>query len=287
MLRHEVADGKLIAVPLAYLHYGPDDRLLYYNKRAADVFPVFRKKDVIGLSRTAVRNLLRAEDDFRDTIDELTKRASGGQHLSSDMGGFRFGKDGVFALDDLPLPDGSVVTVIRDLSGQRRAMDAVLRMDGALSRLANEAAIYNGTKAKAYEIITEVSCEALGASRTDVWLLNVDGTSLYAQESYWQADGGHRDLGRVDEADCRPLFDAIKKTAPLSLPGATGAPELAGFDLSADGGEDFAAGAGVPWASGYRCCAGCANRYAAGMDNKRNFFCVLSGRADYPHAGGP
>ncbi|WP_020400442.1 sensor histidine kinase [Kordiimonas gwangyangensis] len=232
MLSGDVADGRLVAVSVAYLVYGPDNRLKFYNEGAAKVFPVFRERDVIGLTRDDVRDILRSQDDFRDTIDELTRRSAGGKRLTSDMGGFRFGKDGVFALDDLPLPDGTTVTVIRDLSGKKRAMDAVERLDAALTRLGQEEAIYNGTKARAYEILTEVACGALGASRTDVWLLNVDGTALYAQESYWDAGGEHRDMGRVDEAGCAPLFCAIKGLEPLTLLEPADAPELKGFDLA-------------------------------------------------------
>jgi signal transduction histidine kinase len=234
MLAHEIADGGLIAVSVAYMVYGPDNRLQFYNDGAADVFPILKERDLIGLTRDEIRDVLRAQDDFRDTIDELTRRLAGGGRLSSDMGGFRFGKDGVFALDDLALPDGTTVTVIRDLSNKKRAMDAVARLDGALTRLGNEEAIYNGSKERAYEIITEVACEALGASRTDIWLLNVDSTSLYAQESYWADDGGHRDMGRVDEVNCAPLFCAVKAREPLSLVDPAGAPELAGFDLQGD-----------------------------------------------------
>lgn len=232
MLSGDVADGRLVAVSVAYLVYGPDNRLKFYNEGAAKVFPVFRERDVIGLTRDEVRDILRSQDDFRDTIDELTRRSAGGKRLTSDMGGFRFGKDGVFALDDLPLPDGTTVTVIRDLSGKKRAMDAVERLDAALTRLGQEEAIYNGTKARAYEILTEVACGALGASRTDVWLLNVDGTALYAQESYWEAGSEHRDMGRVDEADCAPLFCAIKGLEPLTLLEPAETPELKGFDLA-------------------------------------------------------
>lgn len=231
MLSGDVADGRLVAVSVAYLVYGPDNRLKFYNEGAAKVFPVFRERDVIGLTRDDVRDILRSQDDFRDTIDELTRRSAGGKRLTSEMGGFRFGKDGVFALDDLPLPDGTTVTVIRDLSGKKRAMDAVERLDTALTRLGQEEAIYNGSKARAYEILTEVACGALGASRTDVWLLNVDGTALYAQESYWEAGTEHRDMGRVDEADCAPLFCAIKGLEPLTLLEPADTPELKGFDL--------------------------------------------------------
>lgn len=234
MLAHEIADGNLVAVSVAYMVYGPDNRLKFFNDGAADVFPILKERDMIGLTRDEIRDVLRAQDDFRDTINELTRRLAGGKRLSSDMGGFRFGKDGVFALDDLPLPDGTVVTVIRDLSNKKRAMDAVARLDSALTRLGNEEAIYNGSKERAYEIITEVACEALGASRTDIWLLNVDGTALYAQESCWAHDGGHRDMGRVDEADCAPLFCAVKGREPVTLLEPADAPQLKGFDLEGD-----------------------------------------------------
>ncbi|WP_262692899.1 GAF domain-containing sensor histidine kinase [Kordiimonas aestuarii] len=252
MLSRDASDGKLVAVSVAYLVYGPDERLQYYNDGAAEVFPVFKGREVIGLSRDEVRDILRAEDDFRETVDELTARSKGGKLLSSDMGGFRFGKDGVFALDDLVLPDGTVVTVIRDLSAKKRAIDAVLRLDGALTRLANEEAIYNGTKARAYEIITEVACEALGASRTDIWLLNVDGTSLYAQESYWADNGGHQDLGRVDDTGCAGLFSVVKKLEPYAVRNPSNAPELAGFDLYAGGKVEFLSALLVPICRGPR-----------------------------------
>jgi len=234
MLAHEIADGNLIAVAVAYMVYGPDNRLKFYNDGAAEVFPILKERDLIGLTRNEIRDLLREQEDFRDTIDELTRRVADGKRLSSEMGGFRFGKDGVFALDDLALPDGTTVTVIRDLSNKKRAMDAVARLDGALTRLGNEEAIYNGSKERAYEIITEVACEALGASRTDIWLLNVDGTALYAQESYWADDGGHRDMGRVDEDICTSLFCAVKAREPLVLFNPASTPELAGFDLRGD-----------------------------------------------------
>jgi two-component system NtrC family sensor kinase len=234
MLAHEIADGNLIAVAVAYMVYGPDNRLKFYNDGAAEVFPILKERDLIGLTRNEIRDLLREQEDFRDTIDELTRRVADCKRLSSEMGGFRFGKDGVFALDDLALPDGTTVTVIRDLSNKKRAMDAVARLDGALTRLGNEEAIYNGSKERAYEIITEVACEALGASRTDIWLLNVDGTALYAQESYWADDGGHRDMGRVDEDTCIPLFCAVKAREPLVLFNPASTPELAGFDLQGD-----------------------------------------------------
>ena len=252
MLSHEIADGSLIAVSVAYMVYGADHRLKFYNEGAADVFPIFRERDVIGLTRDEVRDILRSEDDFRDTIDELTRRVAGGKRLTSEMGGFRFGKDGVFAIDDLPLPDGTIVTVIRDLSAKKRSMDAVSRLDGALNRLANEEAIYNGTKGRAYEIITEVACEALGASRTDIWLLNVDSTALYAQESYWADGPGHTDLGRVDEADCAPLFRLTKAGEPAALLDTEHAPELEGFDLGAGQGATFRSVLLVPICRGPR-----------------------------------
>ncbi len=231
MLSGEVGDGQLIAVKVAYIVYGADGRLLSYNERVPEIFPIFGKQDMTGLTRDEVRDVLRREDAFRTTIDDLTERTEGNKPLSSDMGGFRFGEDGVFAIDDLPLPDGGVVTLIRDLSAKKRTMDAVARMDAALTKLAAEEAIYNGTKARAYEIITEVACEALGASRTDIWLLNVDSTALYAQESYWEADKGHRDLGRVDEENCAALFRAVKTARPTSITCVDGADELEGFDV--------------------------------------------------------
>ncbi|WP_417466015.1 ATP-binding protein [Kordiimonas sp.] len=234
MLSGEVGDGKLVAVQVAYIVYDAAGRLQSYNARVPEIFPAFAEQDMTGRTRDEIREVLRQDDAFRKTIDDLKERTEGNKLLSSDMGGFRFGEDGVFAIDDLPLPDGGVVTLIRDLSAKKRTMDAVARMDAALTKLAAEEAIYNGTKARAYEIITEVACEALGASRTDIWLLNVDGTALYAQESYWQASAGHQDLGRVDEAVCPALFQAIKTTKPTSILPVTEAPELEGFDLQMD-----------------------------------------------------
>lgn len=222
MLPKDPSEGELNPSAVAYIVYGPDGKLLSFNDRLGELFPGFVENDMVGKTRDEVRALLKksepAAEDALERLDELTDRNA---KLSAALGVFEFGKGRFCALDDLPLPDGGMLTLVRDLSEKKRGLDSITRMEQAVSQLANEEAIYNGTKERAYLIMTEVACKALEATRTDVWLMNVDGTALYPQECYWAPTEEHIELEKIEQTDSPALFEHLRAAEPLNVPDIT------------------------------------------------------------------
>ncbi|NVJ96932.1 MAG: GAF domain-containing sensor histidine kinase [Alphaproteobacteria bacterium] len=238
MLPRDPNEGQLSPSAVAYLVYGADGKLLSFNERLRELFPGFANDHMIGKSRDEVRALLsESEPAAGEALDHLNKLNDQHTFLTSEMGVFEFGEGRYCALDDLPLPDGGTLTLVRDLSEKKRSLDSIARLEQAISQLANEEAIYNGTKDRAYLIMTEVACHALEATRTDIWLMNVDGTALYPQESFWAPTGEHVELNRVDQADTPDLFEKLKAGDPINVPDTTEATFLKGVRA---GTEDMA-----------------------------------------------
>ncbi|WP_286829008.1 MULTISPECIES: ATP-binding protein [Kordiimonas] len=233
MLPKDPYEGELSASPVGYIVYGPDGRLVSFNERIGELFPGFIHNDMIGKTREEVRDILRT---YEPAAVEALNRLDEISDLSAEDGIFEFGKGRYCALDDLALPDGSTLTLIRDLSEKKRSLDSIARMERALSELANEEAIYDGTKERAYLIMTEVAGKALMATRTDVWLMNVDRTSLYPQESYWSPTGEHMELERLDKEVNPALFEMLAAGEPICVPNVKAVDFLKGV-RSGDGRE--------------------------------------------------
>lgn len=230
MLPKDPSGGQLAPTAVAYIVYDADGKLEYFNDRLSQLFPVFSERDMVGLTRAEVRTIIREQEPgTSEAIAQLDNITGQNKPLSANHGVFDLGEDRYCAFDELPMPDGGLVTLVRDLSEKKRSLDSIARMEAAISKLANEEAIYNGTKDRAYEIMTEVACGALEAARTDVWLMNVDGTALYPQESYWAPDKEHAELERLDRAGHEPFFEALELGAPLNVPDIRHEPCLVGF----------------------------------------------------------
>lgn len=230
MLPKDLNEGELRPSDVAYLVYDADDRLLGFNDRLGELFPGFLAHDMVGRSREDVRKILvDKEPAAQGAIEQLTEISAQKKSLSSSLGVFEFGRGRYCALDDLPLPGGGTLTLVRDLSEKKRSLDAIVRLEQAVSQLANEEAIYNGTKDRAYLIITEVACKALEATRTDIWLMNVDGTTLYPQESYWAPAAAHIEQETIDKTDSPALFQKLADAAPISFPDVSGEQGLKGI----------------------------------------------------------
>ncbi|TNE64274.1 MAG: sensor histidine kinase [Alphaproteobacteria bacterium] len=236
MLREDEAAGPVMGLPVAYMVYSHEGRLLMCSDRVFDFFPPFRDLDLIGLHRSDIRRLLRENLGARGgEVDKLDAVSKAGR-LSSSLGIFELGGGNFFALDDLPLPDGGTLTLIRDMTEKKHDHDLVTRLEAALSRLAKEEAIYSGAnKTEAYRILTEIACKALGAARTDVWLMNVDRTALYPQESYWAPAGGWQELERLDRADEPDLFELVDGGTAISAAHLAAMPALAGLAAQSAG----------------------------------------------------
>jgi len=233
MLPKDPYEGELSPSPVGYIVYGADGRLMSFNDRVGELFPGFVANDMVGKTRDEVRDMLRAYEpaavDALNQLDEILV-------LSAEDGVFEFGKGRFCSLDDLPLPDGGTLTLIRDLSEKKRQLDSIARLERATSELANEEAIYSGTKDRAYLIMTEVAAKALVATRADVWLMNVDGTALYPQESYWAPTDEHMELERLEKETSPALFDKLASGKPINVPDVTTVDFLKGA-RSGDGRE--------------------------------------------------
>lgn len=225
----EPSDDQLNPTPVAYIVYGADDRLLYFNERIPELFPGFAVNDMVGKSRAEVRTMLRDFEPLAEQAIERLEAVRGkDQPLSADLGVFSFGAGRYYTLDDLPLPDGGAVTLVRDLSDRKQSVDRIARLEHALSDLANEEAIYDGTKDRAFLIMAEVACRALDAPRTDIWLMNVDGTALYPQESFWAQTGEHLTLDPLQESDSPAFFKRLGLGEAINLPDIAGVDFLKG-----------------------------------------------------------
>lgn len=212
-----IAEG-LTSTPLAYIFYDAEDRLAAFNQRAADLLPLFQRTDLIGKTRKEIVALLIESDPVTmKSLLEIGKvRSRHKKDGSMSLGVFHLGDGRVCSVDDIEFPTGVSVTIMRDLSTRNRMHENVQRFEKAVSQLANEQAIYGGQKEEAYRIMTRVACEALEAVRTGVWLMNVDGTTLYPQESYWRPDGDYVDLDPVEAKTQQPLFLKLIAGEPIN-----------------------------------------------------------------------
>jgi len=218
MLPKDPTAGELEPTPLAYFVYNADDRLVSFNARAADLFPLFKRSDLIGRERAEIVAILRKDDPkTTESLDKIYEaRTREGQDGIRRLGTFYLGDGRFCALDDIALPDGGVMTLIRDLSQRKRTQDSIHRLETAVADLAHEEAIYSGKKEDAYRIMTKVACKALKAVRAGVWLMNVDGTTLYPQQSYWRPDKTYVDLAPVEASDGAALFERLGAGVPIN-----------------------------------------------------------------------
>ena len=207
MLAEEGISTDIQDAPIAFMLYSSDDRLQHYNDTLCEMFPTFEGLDLKGLSRKEVRLLLRdLERASHKGLAKLDETSMGDRLRSAADGVFELAAGRYYVLDDLALPGGMQMTLVRDVTEQKRRREGVGRLQEALTRLTGEEAIYNGKKEEAFGIIAEIVLEALSASRTDIWLMNVDGSALYMQECRWDDRRNHRTNTEIHQSDCPQLF---------------------------------------------------------------------------------
>lgn len=220
MLPKDSDAGALEPTQIAYFIYDANDKLVTFNGRVAEVFPIFGRDDLIGKARSEIVAIMREMDsqtvESLDRIYQVRSVESQREEVRR-LGTFHLGDGRVCALDDIALPGGGMMTLIRDLSDRKENQDSVRRLEMAVADLAQEEAIYGGQKEEAYRIMTRVACEALEAVRTGVWLMNVDGTILYPQESYWRPSGDYIDLDPVEAATQQRLFMNLIAGDPITV----------------------------------------------------------------------
>jgi len=195
---------------LAYLLYDKNHQLTFYSPEFSEILPAFagllkagqRSEQVwaslIGNACQLTR--LRAELDG-ENLEEQNELARE-NCLEVTLGSF-------CTFDDVSLPDGGMMTLVRDVTGLVLQRRNIARLQIALERLSVDKAFEDGDKAIAFRRIAEVSCWALGVLRFEVWLLNVDGSALHVQEGYRTDGKAIVEDSKIEKASCAGLFEAL------------------------------------------------------------------------------
>lgn len=230
MLTGDLHTSSQEPAPVAYLHYEKKGALKHHSENLFELFPGFRGKDLIGLSATALRQLLiELEGASNKDIKRLGKTSRARRLRSSADGVFELTPGRYFVIEDLPLPDGEQMTVIHDVTAQERRRHMVKRLQSALTKLASQEAIYNGEKEEAFRLIARIAVEALAASRADLWLMNVDSTAIHQQEVCWEDGKAHRTAKQIEHHTCPAMFDCLKQGHDIVCPDITADARLDGL----------------------------------------------------------
>jgi len=210
MLEQENINTDIQAAPVAYMLYGADGLIQFCSETLYEMLPGFREVNLVGLNRDEARRELAALRKASSSgMKKLAKKAEGKRLRSAADGMFEFAEGRYWVLDDLPLQGGEVLTLLREVTEQKKRKDGVIRLQEALSQLTAEEAIYNGDKERAYGIIAEIMLTALSASEVDVWLMNVDGSALHAQERRINKKPSQSANDIIEKSQCPQMFEAL------------------------------------------------------------------------------
>lgn len=254
MLGQEGIASQIEVAPIAHLLYGSDGLVVDYSDSLYTMFPSFSGIDLRGLTRDEIRKLLREQERAsHDGLLKLDEKSIGNRYRSASDGMYELAAGRFYVLDDMALPGDQMLTVIREVTGQKRRREGVVRLQEALKRLNGEEAIYAGDKERAYGIIADIVLDALSASRADIWLMNVDGSTLHAQECRWDDHRNHRTTKQIQRSECGNLFTEMHEGRPVVVTDLAGDERLLGLKPAGPRDRELQSLAIVPIMRGPRC----------------------------------